>query len=305
MKLRCRSYAKINWTLDVLGVRPDGYHELRTVLQTIDLHDELWFERVQSGIQLSSNEPALPLDETNLVYRAAELFRRSKGVTAGVRVHINKRIPMGAGLGGGSSNAAVTLLALQRVWQVSVDAGELIELAATLGSDVPCFLYGGTVLGLGRGAEVYPLPDYFCPYVLVVVPPIHVSTSEVYAWLRHRLTTYTAPAKIADCCAAVLRTYQPWFSNSGGGGWKEASTNDLEPVVVNLYPEVGRMLQQMQRLGARLVRMSGSGAAAIAVFESESMLSHGQAELSQAPWRTIRTRTVGRDEYWASWIINE
>ncbi|MDW8241226.1 MAG: 4-(cytidine 5'-diphospho)-2-C-methyl-D-erythritol kinase [Acidobacteriota bacterium] len=305
MNLRCRSYAKINWVLEVLGLRPDGYHELRTVLQTIDLHDELWFERTSSGIQVSASEPTLPLDGTNLVYRAAELLQRRKGITAGVRVHINKRIPMGAGLGGGSSNAAITLLALQRLWQVRLGAGELIELAATLGSDVPCFLYGGTVLGVGRGAEVYPLPDYICPYMLVVVPTVHVATPDVYASLRRRLTTQTALAKIADCCAAILRTYQPWLSNAGECDWKEAGANDLEPVVVTAYPEVSRMLQRMRTVGATLVRMSGSGAAAFAVFDSERMLSSGEAQLRQTPWRVIRARAVGRDEYWASWIITE
>jgi 4-diphosphocytidyl-2-C-methyl-D-erythritol kinase len=305
MKLRCRSYAKINWTLEVLGLRPDGYHELRTILQTIDLHDELLFERTESGIEIISNEPALPLDEGNLVYRAADLLRQSKRIHAGVRAHINKRIPMGGGLGGGSSNAAMTLLALQQLWQTPLQAEELIELGATIGSDVPCFFYGGTVVGLGRGAEVYPLPDCIRPHLLLVVPPIHVATRDAYAALRQRLTTQSHLAKIADCCAAVLRTYQPWSTSSGEFGWKDAGANDLEPVVVALYPEISRMLQQIDELGATLVRMSGSGSTVFAVFDSEEIANHAQAELAKTPWRVIRTRTVGRDEYWESWVANE
>src|SRR5687767_6463238 len=157
--MQIRSYAKINWTLDVMYRREDGYHELRTIYQTVSLHDTLTLAGIEGGIDIACEDARVPCDESNLVYKAAVRLREAAGVRAGARVEIKKRIPVAAGMGGGSSNAAAALLGLERLWGVRLPERERFELAAGLGSDVPFFLLGGTALGVGRGEEVYPLED--------------------------------------------------------------------------------------------------------------------------------------------------
>ncbi|MFY9553939.1 MAG: 4-(cytidine 5'-diphospho)-2-C-methyl-D-erythritol kinase [Blastocatellia bacterium] len=185
--VRIRSYAKINWTLDVLFKREDGYHELRTIYQTVSLHDQLVIGETDHTIEILCNDPRVPCDETNLVFKAANLLRKAAGTSQGARIEIEKRIPVAAGLGGGSSNAAVTLLALKKLWQVDIDERELIGLAAALGSDVPFFLIGGTALGISRGEEVYPMEEVGCDHLLLVNPGFAVSTRAAYEKLS-RLT---------------------------------------------------------------------------------------------------------------------
>src|ERR1044072_7359911 len=185
--MRVKSYAKINWTLDVLFKREDGFHELRTIYQTVSLHDTLTLTKTDGAIEISCDDGRVPVDETNLVYRAARELREVTGIKLGAGIAIEKRIPVAAGMGGGSSNAAATLLGLQKLWQVELDEGTLTEMAAKLGSDVPLFLLGGTLLGLGRGEEVYPLPEVECNYLLLVNPGIAVSTAQAYQKLS-RLT---------------------------------------------------------------------------------------------------------------------
>ncbi len=162
------SFAKINWTLEVLGRRADGYHELRTLLQTISLCDELRFTSRSCGIEITCDVPDVPCDETNLAHRAATLLNASTGIHRGVLIEITKRIPVAGGLGGGSSNAAVTLIALQRLWNLHLTPRDLFALGSQLGADVPCFFLGGTCLGIGRGDEVYPLADIQAEHLLLV-----------------------------------------------------------------------------------------------------------------------------------------
>src|SRR5258706_4073077 len=157
--IKIKSYAKINWTLDVLFKREDGYHELRTIYQTVSLHDDLRLSEPNGAIEIICEDQRVPCDETNLAFKAALMLREATGSSKGARIEIEKRIPVAAGLGGGSSNAAATLLALIKLWQIEIEDGELIKLAASLGSDVPFFLIGGTALGAGRGEEVYPIEE--------------------------------------------------------------------------------------------------------------------------------------------------
>ncbi len=180
-QLSLRSYAKINWTLDVLYRREDGYHELRTIYQTISLHDRLHLSETDGAIEISCDDERVPRDETNLAYKAAALLREEAGVRKGARIQIEKRIPVAGGLGGGSSNAAVALLGLARLWQVEADERMMTRLAMKLGSDVPFFLVGGTALGVGRGEEVYPVEDACCDSLLLVNPGFAVSTAGAYA----------------------------------------------------------------------------------------------------------------------------
>ncbi|MFZ4794631.1 MAG: 4-(cytidine 5'-diphospho)-2-C-methyl-D-erythritol kinase, partial [Blastocatellia bacterium] len=183
------SRAKINWTLEVLGKRPDGYHELRTLLQTVDLADTLTLTPVDSGISIGCDHPEVPLDERNLVHRAARLLLEHTGIERGVRIEITKRIPTAAGLGGGSSNAAVTLLALCQLWDLDLKLSELVTLGSRIGADVPFFFFGGTCLGVGRGDEVYPVGEITADFMLLVNGGILVPSGDVYANLPPHLTS--------------------------------------------------------------------------------------------------------------------
>src|SRR5260370_22788299 len=152
-----RSYAKINWTLDVLYRRQDGYHEIRTIYQTVSLFDRLDMTQSAGDISVDCDDPRVPCDDSNLVYRAAAALRQATGTRAGAKIRIEKHIPVAGGLGGGSSNAAAVLIGLSRFWELDVRFELLFEIAASIGSDVPFFLAGGTALGAGRGEEIYPL----------------------------------------------------------------------------------------------------------------------------------------------------
>jgi 4-diphosphocytidyl-2-C-methyl-D-erythritol kinase len=305
MRIDCRSYAKINWSLEILGRRPDGYHEVHTLLQTIDLHDRLQLEATAGQIEIICDRESLPTDESNLIHRAARRLRQMKAITAGVRIRLDKRIPIGAGLGGGSSNAAVTLLALQRLWSVRLEAEELFQLGAELGADVPFFFYGGTALGLGRGADVYPLPDAKADHVLLVWPRMEVSTRSAYeAWSKNRLepnpsarlTTQTLPGNIPGSCAAVFRACEVLLAEQNIA-LSQTVRNDLEPVVLGAHPEMREVFERLRAAQAKTVRMSGSGSAVYAVFDSGEEVEGAMAGLADQPWQLVSTRTVGREEY--------
>jgi 4-diphosphocytidyl-2-C-methyl-D-erythritol kinase len=206
--MRARAFAKINLSLRVLGIRPDGYHELRTIFQSIALHDTLTIRRVAGPFRLTCDDASLPCDRTNLVWRAAERLwkaARRPGRPRGVAIHLSKCIPVQAGLGGGSSDAAATLGALAKVWRV--DRQLVREAAVTLGADVAYFLEGGTVLGLERGDVLFPLPDRPRQWVVLVIPTFGVRTEDAYAWFdhhcrhQHSLLSRGAPPPRADALA--------------------------------------------------------------------------------------------------------
>jgi len=290
MTLTLPSFAKINWTLEVLGKRPDGYHELRTLLQTISVADELTFERAERGIVIDCDHPEVPCDETNLVHRAAKLLGEFTGADKGVRVRINKRLPVAAGLGGGSSNAAVTLLALQKLWNVQVAPPDLFNLGAKLGADVPFFLIGGTCLGVGRGDEIYPLADINEEFLLLVNAGIAVQTRDVYADLPPELTkpggVIKMPLSFEAAYAAITRPcgHVPLI-------------NDLEKSVLARHPSLVEIKRWLKQAGARGVLMSGSGSTIFAIFDSDKARSDAESDLSETGWRHLRARTLGRTEY--------
>jgi 4-diphosphocytidyl-2-C-methyl-D-erythritol kinase len=180
-----RAFAKINLTLRIKHVREDGFHELQTILQAIDLYDRLTFESRRGAFEIRCQRPGVPVDRANLIWNAAQQLWTAAG-RAGeprdARVTLEKRIPMQAGLGGGSSDAAAALLGLRRVWKMRIADEDLVAVAARLGSDVPYFLVGGTALGLSRGEEVYPLVDLPRMWVVLVMPAFGVATKDAYAW---------------------------------------------------------------------------------------------------------------------------
>ena len=230
-KIALRSYAKINLGLHILGKRTDGYHEVRTVLQTIGLHDRLILTRKRTrGIQFSSNEPGIDSTD-NLVVRAIEAFQQHTGVSGGLAARVEKTIPLGAGLGGGSSNAAATLLGLARLFRLDLRGSDLLHCAGQLGSDVPFFLLGGTALGIGRGSEVYPLEELPKRHVLLAIPSRGISTAEAYGRLSLQLTNTDPESMIPRFCSSF------WASLER----QKLQENDFEPVFFEHFPELRKV----------------------------------------------------------------
>jgi 4-diphosphocytidyl-2-C-methyl-D-erythritol kinase len=289
MTLTFPSFAKINWTLEILGKRADGYHELRTLLQTISLADELGFTPREQGIEIICDQSDVPCDETNLVHRAARLLVDLSGTEKGVSVTINKRIPRAAGLGGGSSNAAITLLALQKLWHVDLSRRDLFALGSRLGADVPFFLMGGTCLGIGRGDEVYPLEEIEVKYLLLVNPGIHAPTREVYGGLPPELTNDRSLGKMPLSLEAA-------FASMVEKSDLPLLHNDLEGSVFTRYPVLSEIKERLMRSGARGVLMSGSGSTVFAIFDSEMARSGALKDLSATGWWCAPARTLSRLE---------
>jgi 4-diphosphocytidyl-2-C-methyl-D-erythritol kinase len=287
--IQIQSYAKINWTLDVLFKREDGFHELRTIYQTVSLHDTLTTTDTDGPIEVLCEDPRVPCDETNLAFKAAVLLREAAGTSKGARIEIEKRIPVAAGLGGGSSNAAATLLALIKVWEIEIDERDLFRIAASLGSDVPFFLIGGTALGVGRGEEVYPIEQVDCKHLLLVNPGFAVSTRDAYEKLS-RLTRPEAPFNIPFTLLAA----------KGISGLPLVARNDLEETVLAAHPEIAEVKRRLLSLGARHAQMSGSGATVFGVFDNLQTTEHAEAEVRALGCWAQRARTVDAREYQAT-----
>jgi 4-diphosphocytidyl-2-C-methyl-D-erythritol kinase len=283
------SFAKINWSLRILTKRPDGYHEVRTVLQTISLCDELHFESTPgTNLTFSCSEPQLPLDEHNLVVRAASMLRENAGATLGCHVHLEKRIPMQAGLGGGSSNAAVALVGLMRLWRLEVDQARLNRMAVQLGADVPFFLAGGCALGVGTGSEIQPLPDRERKYLLLVTPNARVSTAVAYNAFDSALTSPQAETILAGS------QNERDFGNSDQ--WDLG--NDFERVIFDMEPEIERAHAALLNAGARRAMLAGSGSTVFGIFDDLEAQMHASGIIeAEAGWRVFSCATISRSDF--------
>jgi 4-diphosphocytidyl-2-C-methyl-D-erythritol kinase len=291
--MRIKSYAKINWTLDVLYKREDGYHEIRTIYQTVSLYDTLRLTPTDGAITISCNDSEVPCDQTNLVYKAAALLREAARVDCGAHIDIEKSIPVGGGLGGGSSNAAATLIGLQKLWQTPVDERQLFQIAARLGSDVPLFLIGGTVLGVGRGEEVYAIEEAVCPHLLLVNPKIAVSTAAAYRNLS-RLTRAESPLIIPfTFFAAKDITKLPLMAR-----------NDFEDSILPAYPEIAEVKARLKQAGAIQALMSGSGATVFGVFDNLHTSEQARDAMRAAGFWAACARAMNRRDYQDS-ILSE
>ena len=282
-----RAYAKINLDLRILGVRSDGTHELRTVVQSIDLCDRLRFGCHEGPLTIRGGGPDMPHDSANIVWRAAEAVWRAvgrAGAPEGVSVTLEKRIPVQSGLGGGSADAAAALRALGRIWKLEAAPAAWYELAASLGADVPFFRLGGTALGLGRGDEIYPLVDLPRTWLLVLLPAVGVSTADAYRW-------YDAAAAGGSVLSAGPAVDAPMLSHV------VQVRNDLEAPVVEQRPELGRMKRALRSHGARHASMTGSGSAVFGIFDRRRDALAAASALGRSSCRSIVTRTLGRDEY--------
>jgi 4-diphosphocytidyl-2-C-methyl-D-erythritol kinase len=291
------SFAKINWSLEILGKRPDGYHEVKTLLQTISLHDELHFEVSEDGaVSVSCDNADIPTGSDNLVVRAAHALQERCKVEQGIRIRLEKRIPIKAGLGGASSNAAVTLLALAHLWQVKPGVGELLEIAAKLGADVPFFLMGGCVRATGTGTTLSPLPSGPEPvrrHLIVITPNAGVSTAAAYNALDSRaLTTKNANPILSVSQSEANSGYsQPWPP-------EDSLKNDFESVIFDIEPEIRRTKETLLQAGALGALLAGSGSSVFGIFADEKNQQRAANEIQlEAGWRVFPCVTVSQTEY--------
>jgi 4-diphosphocytidyl-2-C-methyl-D-erythritol kinase len=294
-RVRLRSLAKINLDLRVLHKRPDGFHELRTIFQTISVADTIEIDyapgRTRIDLDSSIDIPG------NLILKACDLVMHAAKARGQLQVRLRKRIPMGSGLGGGSSNAATMLLALPALLKKTLPLEKLLELGAELGSDVPFFLIGGTAVGLGRGTELYPLPDAPASPGLLITPEIHSSTAAAYAALRHKVLHEPARDILNKFQAATLASQWPTANSQ----W--AAVNDFETVVFRQHPQLQSIKGKLLQLGARRAMMTGSGSALFGLFPSRQVRDRA-AERFRAEFRGNQVypfSIVSRGRYRALW----
>jgi 4-diphosphocytidyl-2-C-methyl-D-erythritol kinase len=290
-EVRIPAFAKINLRLDILGKRADGFHELRTLFQTISLHDEIWLRASRRpgirltvrGNELLSAEPV----QKNLVYRAVDAVRRELKLHRGVEIELKKTIPAGGGLGGGSSDAVAAMLGYLRLTRKKLSATRMLELATSLGADVPFFLLGGRALGVSRGDEIYPLVDIPKLHILVIAPrDIHVQTADAFRSLKAKplgLTKWAIDPKLAQFCALC------WSAQGSG------LSNDFEGPVFRRYPRLERIKRGLLQRGASEASLAGSGSAVFGVFPSPAMAR--RAAVGFPHDQTFVCETLSRERY--------
>jgi 4-diphosphocytidyl-2-C-methyl-D-erythritol kinase len=329
MPIAIRSFAKINLGLKIGPARADGFHELRTIYQTLALHDVVQVEvQPGSGIEIRCDNPRVPLDESNTCYKIAERLLKATKTQVKVVVQIDKRLPVQGGLGAASSNAVATMLGLERELSTKLSAEDKLRIAAEVGSDLPLFLIGGTVLGVGRGEEVYPLRDLPIMHLVVVTPSIGVSTPAAFArWdelaaREPELTGTDAAGTINEFGQGVfarlseeIRSQEITASGPASGvpamGGDRAETllldlvragieNDFERVVFPEYPELREVKRVLQREGARFASLSGSGSTLYGVFASGEEAQAAADRMTAAGHAAVVTTTLTRAEYWKS-----
>lgn len=286
--MRLRSFAKVNLGLEIEGVMPDGYHKIKTIFQSIDLFDILSFEEIGSGIEVEGDWTDIPWNEENLIYKAAEIFKKEFNIRNGIRIRVEKRIPPGSGLGGGSSNAGCTLIALKEIFCKEIEIRELIPMASTIGADVPYFLHGGTCIGEGKGDIIKEIEDLENLYLFLVLPQLKISSKEAYTeWDKSRLTISRKKSNIKRLEKRIDFDYL---------------RNDLEEVVFRKHKELEKIKKEMMRKGFKKVLMSGSGSCIFGIIDDIDKVERLKGEF--APYRVEIVRSVGREEYWKRLFID-
>ena len=271
--MRLQAFAKINLGLDVLGKREDGYHEVRMIMQTIRMYDQLDMRKsVEPGIHLTTNKKYIPVDENNLVWRAAKLMMDTCGIMEGVSIHLHKVIPVAAGMAGGSSDAAATLVGINRLFHCGLSKEKLMELGVQIGADVPYCVLRGTALAEGIGEKLTVLPPMPDCWILIGKPGISVSTKYVYTTLD--LNTDTVHPDIDGMKKAL--------EDGNLYGITERMGNVLQDVTIPAYPEVERIKEQMKTLGAVNAMMSGSGPTVFGIFDNEEKAQEACQKLRES-----------------------
>jgi len=345
MSVTVRSFAKINLGLHIGPRRDDGFHELLTVYQTIGLHDviRVSVERGK-GIEIRCADPRVPRDESNTCHRIAKKALAATGDEARVVIDIEKRLPVQGGLGGASANAVATLLGLERALKRSLPVEERLRIAAEVGSDLPLFLIGGTVLGVSRGEQVYPLEDFPATPCVVLTPDIGVSTPKAFAnWDRlcgpgtparempkasnsvdrETISHLAGPTKLtlpnpSDRMNELGRGVSAWLSESYSGApfrrgraenplldlVRAGIKNDFEQVVFPEYPELSEAKSTLERAGAKYASLSGSGSALYGLFASKEAARIAVTKLLKQGWAAQATVTLTRRQYWAKFLAS-
>ena len=281
--MKIRSFAKINLGLEVIRKRPDGYHDIRTLFQAIDFFDVLEFTSAPKGhIVLKGDDPSVPWDENNLIFRAARLLLDRHSPSSGVRISVKKNIPPGKGLGGGSSNAAATLLSLNKIWALGLGKEALTDLSRRLGADIAYFLEGGLCLGLERGDALIHLPELPPLPCLLALPTFPVLTARVYGEYRPSLTSADKDSKIMQ------------FLETRRLGLLE---NRLEATIFSLYPQLKEIKSRFQNQGPELSLVSGTGSAVFGLFLEEEQARRGLGELEKTS-SALLVKTLTRELYW-------
>ncbi len=295
-RLSVPSFAKINWTLNILGKRSDGYQQIRTIYQTVDLSEELVFETTSTRkIELEVEGRHVATGKDNLLFKSADLLRKTAGSQAGIRITLKKRIPVGAGLGGGSSNAALALLALNQLWDCKIGEKKLLELAGQLGSDVPFFLVGGTAVGWGRGTEVVPLPDL--PQeksFLLLYPHLEISSSEAYSlgkWGTYSGTGILTREWAETTMRALLRAVGP---KGEGCSFLE---NDFEDVLFPHFPVLVGAREALKKAGCEQVMLCGSGSTLLGFGSAKQVKKAASVITREGIGETFFCRTLSRKKY--------
>jgi len=282
---KIKSFAKINLGLEITGKRDDGYHNLRTLFQAVDFYDVLEFKEIQSkDIILGGTDPSVHWDESNLIFKAATLLKERNLSSSGIEIWVEKNIPPGKGLGGGSSNAAMTLYVLNRLWALDLEKDELMNLAGKLGADVPYFLEGGLCLGMERGDKITPLEDLAPLYCLLTLPPFSVSTATVYERFALSLTSDMKGSKIIK----FLERRE-----------LELLENDLEETVFHLHPRLKDIKSLFRNQCSELSLVSGSGSAVFGLF-GESQKAEIALKKLRKDYKVLLVETLSRERYWKS-----
>jgi 4-diphosphocytidyl-2-C-methyl-D-erythritol kinase len=318
MTISVRAFAKVNLGLRIGALRGDGFHELLTVYQTIGLHDVI---RVSvgrgSGIEIRCADPRVPKDESNTCYRIVEKAMRALRATGRVVIDIEKRLPVQGGLGGASANAVAALLGLERAVKKVLPVQERLRIAAEVGSDLPLFLVGGTVLGVGRGEQVYPLEGLPATACVVLTPGVGVSTPKAFAQWDQRMVEQTGASKLtvpgaSDRMIELGRELSAWLSKSYSGApfgrgraenpllelVRAGIKNDFEEVVFPEYPELSEGKSALERAGAKYASLSGSGSTLYGLFGSKGAARPAVTRLQKQGWAAQATVTLTRDQYW-------
>ncbi len=283
--MRIKSFAKINLGLEVTGKREDGYHEVRTLLQTINFFDVLEFRPTQHDrILLKGDDKAISWERDNLIFRAALLLKEQFHVSQGIEIHVSKNIPPGKGLGGGSSNAAMTLYVLNKSWGLRLGKKALKDLGRQLGADVPFFLEGGLCLGLGRGDDIVPLSDLTTLHCLLILPSFSIQTVHIYSHFPLSLTSNDKDSKIIK-----------FLSNREIG----LLENRLEETVFCLYPQLKAVKRLLRSQGSELPLVSGTGSALFGLFSEKEKAEKALKKLKKTS-PLLLVETLSRERYWRS-----
>ena len=319
MTVSVRSYAKINIGLAIGAARADGFHELRTMYQTVAIHDTLRVAiEAGEGIEIHCSDARVPRDGTNTCHRVAERVMHSLNRAGRVVITIEKNLPVQGGIGGGSSNAVATLFALERCLDVAIPATEKLRIASEVGSDLPLFLLGGLVLGCGRGEEVYPLPDLPALPCVIVTPQVAVSTPQAFrAWDALMAAAPPAGGLTLPSASATIKQFSSsafeWLSGMTSSGVPAAGgdraetllldlvrtgiVNDFERVVFPLNPELRDVKLQLERAGASYASLSGSGSTLYGFFRTQEAAQAAAEKIRQAGTAAIATATLPRNAY--------